>query len=83
MRFLVGTMFGEVEILFNQLRYSSAFTEDVTDLLFINKKNFEALMSTFPKIKAELKAVAKEKIKRHSLALKTTKSKRILNELAG
>lgn len=52
-------------------------------MLIINKKNFETLMSTFPKIKAELKAIAKEKIKRHNQALSTAKSKRILNELAG
>lgn len=61
----MGSMFGEVEILFNSLRYCSASAEIKTDLLFVTKSNFLILMESFPKVKQELRRIAKVKVRRH------------------
>ncbi len=46
-----------------------------TDLLIVHKKNFLILMEQFPKIKQELRRIAKLKVKRHEEAIISIKTK--------
>jgi cAMP-dependent protein kinase regulator len=57
-----GNFFGEISLLFNKPRMASAKTTRPSELLELNRENFEACLYQFPKLRSILKKVSSERL---------------------
>jgi len=57
-----GNFFGEISLLFNKPRMASAKTTKPSELLELNRENFEVCLSQFPKLRSILKKISSERL---------------------